>query len=131
MHLFLYASLKKVENLAFEFSVSEKTIRHDFLLLSISANIITKQGRYYGGIYYLLVFSYNRYKNRRQTTFCSPPPYCFSSLFVCYCRSKLYRLVAFCYRPVNKRISFWQRNSSETSYRQSFQVCRNLVQRNL
>lgn len=44
---------EKVENLAFEFSVSERTIRHDILLLSLTANIITKQGRYDGGIYYL------------------------------------------------------------------------------
>ena len=44
---------EKAENLAFEFSVSEKTIRHDILLLSLTANIITKQGRYDGGIYYL------------------------------------------------------------------------------
>ena len=43
---------EKVENLAFEFSVSEKTIRHDILLLSLNANIYTKQGRYDGGIYY-------------------------------------------------------------------------------
>lgn len=44
---------EKVENLAFEFSVSTKTIRHDILLLSLTANIITKPGRYDGGIYYL------------------------------------------------------------------------------
>ncbi len=44
---------EKVENLAFEFSVSEKTIRHDILMLSLTANIYTKQGRYDGGIYYL------------------------------------------------------------------------------
>ena len=42
----------KVENLAFEFSVSERTIRHDIFLLSLTENIQTKQGRY-GGVYYL------------------------------------------------------------------------------
>lgn len=44
---------EKIENLAFEFSVSERTIRRDILLLSLTANIITKTGRYDGGVYYL------------------------------------------------------------------------------
>ena len=44
---------EKVENLAFEFSVSPRTIRQDVLMLSLNANIITKQGRYDGGIYYI------------------------------------------------------------------------------
>lgn len=42
---------EKVENLAFEFSVTERTIRNDILELSLSYPIYTQQGRYDGGVY--------------------------------------------------------------------------------
>lgn len=41
----------KVENLAFEFNVSEWTIRQDILELSLSYPIYTKTGKYGGGVY--------------------------------------------------------------------------------
>ena len=40
----------KVENLAFEFGVSERTIRNDVLELSLSYPISCKQGKF-GGVY--------------------------------------------------------------------------------
>ena len=42
---------EKVNNLAFEFGVSEWTIRQDILELSLSYPIYTKQGKYDGGVY--------------------------------------------------------------------------------
>lgn len=42
---------EKIENLAFEFSVNEKTIRRDILELSLSYPIYTKTGRYDSGVY--------------------------------------------------------------------------------
>lgn len=41
----------KVANLAFEFDVSEKTIRNDIVELSFSYPIYTETGRYSGGVY--------------------------------------------------------------------------------
>lgn len=41
----------KIENLAFEFSVNECTIRRDILELSLSHPIYTKTGKYDGGVY--------------------------------------------------------------------------------
>jgi predicted DNA-binding transcriptional regulator YafY len=43
--------IEKVENLAFEFDVSERTIRRDILELSLSYPIYTQQGKYEGGVY--------------------------------------------------------------------------------
>ena len=40
-----------VENLAFEFGVSNRTIRRDIFSLSLTEPIYTKCGRYDGGIY--------------------------------------------------------------------------------
>ncbi|MEG2450351.1 MAG: DeoR family transcriptional regulator, partial [Clostridia bacterium] len=42
---------EKVENLAFEFDVSDRTIRTDIQELSLSYPIYTKQGKYDGGVY--------------------------------------------------------------------------------
>ena len=42
---------EKVENLAFEFSVTERTIRNDIQELSLSYPIYTQQGKYDGGVY--------------------------------------------------------------------------------
>ena len=42
---------EKVENLAFEFSVNERTIRRDIVELSLSYPIYTKAGRYESGVY--------------------------------------------------------------------------------
>ena len=42
---------EKVENLAFEFSVNERTIRSDIQELSLSYPIYTQCGRYDGGVY--------------------------------------------------------------------------------
>ena len=41
----------KIENLAFEFEVSEKTIRRDLLELSLSYPVYTVTGRYHSGVY--------------------------------------------------------------------------------
>ena len=41
----------KIENLAFEFDVSEKTIRRDLLELSLSYPVYTVTGRYHSGVY--------------------------------------------------------------------------------
>lgn len=40
-----------IENMAFEFGVSVRTIRRDIEILSLSEPIYTKQGRYEGGVY--------------------------------------------------------------------------------
>ena len=42
-----------ISNLAFEFGVSERTIRRDIETLSLSVPIYTQTGRYGGGIYVL------------------------------------------------------------------------------
>ncbi len=41
----------KIENLAFEFNVTERTIRNDIQELSLSYPIYTVQGKYDGGVY--------------------------------------------------------------------------------
>ena len=40
-----------IANLAFEFGVSERTVRRDIEVLSLTEPIYTKTGRYYGGVY--------------------------------------------------------------------------------
>ena len=40
-----------VKNLAFEFGVSERTIRRDIEILSLTEPIYTQTGRYSGGVY--------------------------------------------------------------------------------
>ncbi len=42
---------EKIENLAFQFNVSERTIRNDVLELSLSYPVYTVAGRYNGGVY--------------------------------------------------------------------------------
>ena len=42
---------EKIENLAFEFKVTERTIRNDVLELSLTYPIYTVPGRYNGGVY--------------------------------------------------------------------------------
>jgi predicted DNA-binding transcriptional regulator YafY len=42
---------EKIENLAFEFSVTKRTIKNDIAELSLSYPIYTKPGKYDGGIY--------------------------------------------------------------------------------
>ena len=49
-----------IENLAFEFKVSEKTIRRDIEALSLSEPIYTQTGRYGGGVYIMDGYSKNR-----------------------------------------------------------------------
>ena len=44
---------EKIKNLAFELGVSERTIRRDISILSITAPIYTQSGRYDGGVYIL------------------------------------------------------------------------------
>ena len=41
----------KIENLAYEFNVSERTIRNDVLELSLSYPVYTVSGRYHSGVY--------------------------------------------------------------------------------
>ena len=43
---------EKVDNLAFQFSVTPRTIKRDIEMLSLTESIYTQQGRYCGGIYY-------------------------------------------------------------------------------
>lgn len=54
---------EKIENLAFEFGVSEKTIRRDIEALSLSAPIYTQAGRYGGGVYMMDGYSVNKKQN--------------------------------------------------------------------
>lgn len=49
-----------VSNLAFEFGVSERTIRRDIQVLSLKEPIYTQTGRYNGGVYILNSYSTNR-----------------------------------------------------------------------
>lgn len=56
-----------IENLAFEFGVSERTIRRDIEALSISEPIYTQTGRYYGGVYVMEDYHMERmYMNDRE-----------------------------------------------------------------
>ena len=41
----------KIENLAYEFNVTERTIRNDVLELSLSYPVYTVSGRYHSGVY--------------------------------------------------------------------------------
>ena len=41
----------KIENLAYEFNVTERTIRNDVLELSLSFPVYTVSGRYHSGVY--------------------------------------------------------------------------------
>ena len=41
----------KIENLAYEFHVTERTIRNDVLELSLSFPVYTVSGRYHSGVY--------------------------------------------------------------------------------
>ena len=49
-----------VENLAIEFGVSERTIRRDIEILSLSEPIYTQTGRHGGGIYVVEGYSMDR-----------------------------------------------------------------------
>ncbi len=49
-----------ISNLAFEFGVSERTIRRDIEILSISEPIYTQAGRYGGGVYVVGNYSMSR-----------------------------------------------------------------------
>ena len=41
----------KIDNLAYEFQGSERTIRNDVLMLSLSYPVYTVSGRYHSGVY--------------------------------------------------------------------------------
>lgn len=49
-----------IENLASEFGVSERTIRRDVEILSLSKPIYTQSGRYGGGVYVMEGYSMDR-----------------------------------------------------------------------
>ena len=49
-----------IRNIAFEFGVSERTIRRDIEVLSLTAPIYTLQGRYNGGVYIMPGFYLDR-----------------------------------------------------------------------
>lgn len=49
-----------ISNLAFEFGVSERTIRRDIESLSLTEPIYTQQGRYGGGVYVMEGYSLSR-----------------------------------------------------------------------
>lgn len=55
-----------IENLAFEFGVSEKTIRRDVEVLSLSEPIYTQAGRYGGGVYMMDGYSGNKKHMREE-----------------------------------------------------------------
>ena len=48
-----------IYNLANEFGVSERTIRRDILVLSLTEPIYTQSGRYGGGVYMIDNYSFN------------------------------------------------------------------------
>ena len=49
-----------IENIAFEFGVSERTVRRDIEILSLSEPIYTQSGRYGGGVYIMEDYSPER-----------------------------------------------------------------------
>ncbi|MEE1074300.1 MAG: DeoR family transcriptional regulator [Acutalibacteraceae bacterium] len=49
-----------IVNLAFEFGVSERTIRRDIETLSLTEPIYTQAGRYGGGVYVVDGYSFNQ-----------------------------------------------------------------------
>ena len=49
-----------IQNLAFEFGVSERTIRRDIESLSLFAPVYTQTGRYGGGVYVMENYSMDR-----------------------------------------------------------------------
>ena len=49
-----------IENMAFEFGVSERTIRRDIEILSLREPIYTQSGRYGGGVYVTENYSIDR-----------------------------------------------------------------------
>ena len=58
-----------IGNLAFEFGVSERTIRRDIESLSITEPIYTQTGRYGGGVYMLEnYFGNQKYMSARETS---------------------------------------------------------------
>ena len=52
MQILRLRKFEKVDNLAFQFSVTPRTIKRDVEMLSLTESIYTQQGRYGGGIYY-------------------------------------------------------------------------------
>lgn len=52
MQILRLRKYEKVDNLAFQFSVTPRTIKRDVEMLSLTESIYTQQGRYGGGIYY-------------------------------------------------------------------------------
>ena len=50
----------KIHNLAFEFGVSERTIRRDIEIMSLSEPIFTQPGRFGGGVYVMEGYTLNR-----------------------------------------------------------------------
>lgn len=49
-----------IRNMAFEFGVSERTIRRDIEVLSLIVPIYTLQGRYHGGVYIMPGFDLDK-----------------------------------------------------------------------
>ena len=52
MQILRLRKYEKVDNLAFQFSVTPRTIKRDIEILSLTESIYTRQGKYGGGIYY-------------------------------------------------------------------------------
>ena len=52
MQILRLRKYEKINNLAFQFSVTTRTIKRDIEMLSLTESIYTKQGKYDGGIYY-------------------------------------------------------------------------------
>ena len=53
MQILRLRKFEKVDNLAFQFSVTPRTIKRDIEMLSLTESIYTQQGKYGGGIYYV------------------------------------------------------------------------------
>ena len=51
MRILCYRRHETIQNLSFEFGVSERTIQRDIEILSLSEPIYTQSGRYGGGVY--------------------------------------------------------------------------------
>ena len=52
MQILRLRKYEKINNLAFQLSVTPRTIKRDIEMLSLTESIYTQQGKYGGGIYY-------------------------------------------------------------------------------
>ncbi len=73
-----------VRNLAYEFSVSERTIMRDIEVLSVTEPIYTKRGKYGGGVYVVDDFYINRmYMTKQEITLLEKISNCIDHREIC------------------------------------------------